>query len=270
MAEHLASQGHSRIAFVGFTFDQLDIATTVDAVIAASRSGAARYLVTPNVDHVVRMHRQHGFDGLIAKAYTQADWSVCDSRILAALCKMKGQAMTVAPGSDITRTLLERMSKDGDDRPVAVVGMEPGDFAALKLRFGSLALHHVPAPFGLARDSAARSAICTMLRHIDAAIVLLAVGAPQQELIAHEYVGRAGTRGAILCIGASLEFLVRPNTRAPRMVQQFGLEWAFRLLQNPRRLWRRYLYDGPSIFPIAYASTPRRVGDSRSGGAEHF
>jgi exopolysaccharide biosynthesis WecB/TagA/CpsF family protein len=258
--------GHARVAYVGLAFDQLDVVTIVETVLAAPRSADARYLVTPNVDHVVRLHRQHGLRGPVADAYAQADWCVCDSRILAALCRLKGQRLTVAPGSDITRALLDQMTSAGDARDVAVVGMLPDEFRALKARYATLTLHHVCAPFGLARDSSARSAICDKLLDVNAAIVLLAVGAPQQELIALEFANRDGARGVVLCVGASLEFLVRPRTRAPRAVQRAGLEWAFRLLQNPRRMWRRYLYDGPSIFPIAFASVPRLVD---ADGAHH-
>lgn len=265
----LAEQA-TRVAFVGLAFDQLDVDTTVAMIMAVPRAGPARYLVTPNVDHVVRLHRQHGLDGPVAAAYAQADWCVCDSRILAALCGMKGQSMTVAPGSDITRELLDRLVADGDDRVIAVVGMEPDEFAALAVKYATLDLHHVPAPFGLAGNSGARSAICATLCQVDAAFILLAVGAPQQELIALEFSGLAGARGTSLCIGASLEFLIRPQTRAPRLLQAAGLEWAFRLVQNPRRLWRRYLYDGPAIFPIALASTPTLVGMHPSGAPDHI
>jgi exopolysaccharide biosynthesis WecB/TagA/CpsF family protein len=55
-----------------------------------------------------------------------------------------------------------------------------------------------------------------------------------------------------LCIGASIEFLSGARRRAPRWMQRAGLEWAFRLLSEPRRLWRRYIVEGPRIFVIWY------------------
>ena len=271
LPERLAVAEHgTRVEFVGLAFDQYDAKTTVASLLAASQSGSARYLVTPNVDHVVRLHRQSGLHGLVAQAYARAEWCVCDSRILAGLCRLKGQNMTVAPGSDITRVLLDRLLKDSDDRMIAVVGMEADEFGALASKYVPLNLYHVCAPYGLATDADARSAICGALRNLNAPIVLLAVGAPQQELIALEFVALPGARGVLLCIGASLEFLVKPHRRAPRWLQRVGLEWAFRLIQDPRRLWRRYLYDGPAIFPIAFASTPKLMGRGASGTTDQL
>ena len=88
------------------------------------------------------------------------------------------------------------------------------------------------------------------MQHCD---VLLAVGAPQQELLAHEMRASGRVRGTGLCIGAGIDFLVGAQSRAPRLVQRAHLEWAWRLAREPRRLWRRYLVDGPAIFPIAWA-----------------
>lgn len=252
----------SQVAFVGLVFDQIDVDAVVTSLVAVPASAPARYLVTPNVDHIVRLHRQHDRGGVVTDAYAQASWCVCDSRVLAGLCRLKGQAMVVAPGSDITRRLLDRLRLSGDGRSVAIVGLAPQQFDALALLYESLDLRHVVAPYGLATDASARTAICDALGALDAAIVLLAVGAPQQELIAREFAARSGVRGVLLCIGASLEFLLKPRTRAPRLVQAVGLEWAFRLLQNPRRLWRRYLIDGPAIFRIAFASTPTLISNN--------
>ena len=61
-----------------------------------------------------------------------------------------------------------------------------------------------------------------------------------------------GGRGMAFCIGAAIEFITGQTKRAPRLARQLGLEWAHRLITNPRRLWRRYLVEGPAIFVLAY------------------
>jgi exopolysaccharide biosynthesis WecB/TagA/CpsF family protein len=53
------------------------------------------------------------------------------------------------------------------------------------------------------------------------------------------------------CIGAALEFITGQTKRAPVLARRLGLEWAHRLLTDPRRLWRRYLVEGPAIFLLA-------------------
>jgi len=111
---------------------------------------------------------------------------------------------------------------------------------------------HVAAPMGLAKDPAARKAVGEAAIAAEARIVLLAVGAPQQEMIARELKATGTARGTALCIGASIDFLTGVQTRAPRIVQQAGFEWAWRLATSPRRLFRRYLVEGPAIFAIAW------------------
>jgi exopolysaccharide biosynthesis WecB/TagA/CpsF family protein len=60
------------------------------------------------------------------------------------------------------------------------------------------------------------------------------------------------SRGLALCVGAALDFITGTQKRAPRFARRLGLEWAHRLLTNPRRMWRRYLVEGPAIFLLAY------------------
>jgi N-acetylglucosaminyldiphosphoundecaprenol N-acetyl-beta-D-mannosaminyltransferase len=76
----------------------------------------------------------------------------------------------------------------------------------------------------------------------------LAVGSPQQEMLAALLRQRGIARGLALCVGASLNFLTGTERRAPLWVQKLSLEWLYRLAQNPRRLWVRYLVRGPRIF----------------------
>jgi N-acetylglucosaminyldiphosphoundecaprenol N-acetyl-beta-D-mannosaminyltransferase len=76
------------------------------------------------------------------------------------------------------------------------------------------------------------------------------VGSPCSEIIASRCAQRGGGRGVALCIGASIEFILGDQIRAPLWMQKAGLEWAFRLITNPVRLWRRYLVEGPKIFLI--------------------
>ena len=81
--------------------------------------------------------------------------------------------------------------------------------------------------------------------------VLLAIGAPQSEIVAHKCLLAGNSAGVGLCIGASIEFLLDRKRRAPHWMQRLSLEWAFRLVSEPGRLWRRYLVTGPRIFVLA-------------------
>lgn len=71
-------------------------------------------------------------------------------------------------------------------------------------------------------------------------VVWVGLGAPKQDILAHRLRMRAAAP-IIICVGATFDFVAGTKTRAPRILQIFGLEWAYRLYQEPSRLWRRYL-----------------------------
>lgn len=88
------------------------------------------------------------------------------------------------------------------------------------------------------RDAAGR------MRAAGADLVWVGLGTPKQDVVA----GRLRDLGAapvLLCVGAAFDFLSGARRRAPRWMQRTGMEWAFRLASEPRRLWRRYLVGGP-------------------------
>ena len=91
-----------------------------------------------------------------------------------------------------------------------------------------------------------------------ARLVFLAVGSPRQEIVARALAARGIAVGTGLCVGASLEFLAGTEWRAPLLVQKAGLEWAWRLTQNPQRLWRRYLVDDPAILRLLWREARSR------------
>jgi exopolysaccharide biosynthesis WecB/TagA/CpsF family protein len=112
-------------------------------------------------------------------------------------------------------------------------------------------VQHIP-PMGLRHDATARRAAAEFVARSGARFTFIAVGSPQQEMIAAEAKAIPGGTGMALCIGAALDFLTGKQKRAPRSLQRLGLEWAHRLLSNPKRMWRRYLLEGPRIFLITY------------------
>jgi len=84
---------------------------------------------------------------------------------------------------------------------------------------------------------------------------VLAVGAPQQEILAERLQARGVARGLALCVGASIDFVTGTQRRAPQWMQHAGAEWLFRLGQNPARLATRYLVRGPRVFGLLRKTT---------------
>jgi exopolysaccharide biosynthesis WecB/TagA/CpsF family protein len=130
-----------------------------------------------------------------------------------------------------------------------VIGGSTEQAGQIAAKYGLTNVRHHNPPMGFIKDPAAVEAC---LQFVESAspfrFCFLAVGSPQQEAIAQLLRARGTARGLALCIGASLNFITGLEKRAPLWMQRMALEWLYRLLQNPRRLARRYLIRGPRIF----------------------
>jgi exopolysaccharide biosynthesis WecB/TagA/CpsF family protein len=240
----------------------LDEALTVVSSFGTGRYG---YIVTPNVDHVIRHHYSPHFRSL----YRQASYVLLDSRFLANTVGLfKRQVLRVCLGSDLTTSILSHVIKPND---VAVlVGGTAAQAQQLRTRFGLKALRHVDPPMNFINDTVA---VEECLRQIEAAspfrFCFLAIGSPQQEIIAQKLKERGTAQGLALCVGAAVNYITGLERRAPHWMQQVGFEWLFRLLQNPRRLAKRYLVRGPVIFLLLWQIELRvRPPGAASGESE--
>jgi exopolysaccharide biosynthesis WecB/TagA/CpsF family protein len=155
----------------------------------------------------------------------------------------------VCPGSDLTAGVLSSVIKSDD--AVVLVGGSAAQAEQLRIAHGLNSVVHIDPPMQFIRDP---EAVENCLRQIEAAspfrFCFLAIGSPQQEIIARKLKERGIARGLALCIGASINFLTGVEKRAPLWMQRTGFEWLHRLGSNPRRLWKRYLVRGPKIFRL--------------------
>ena len=243
-----------RVDFLDLTFDRLTFSQVKDRLRAVTADTPYGYIVTPNVDHMVRLSRAPELRPLYSSAYL----CLCDSRVLRFLARLAGIDLPLVAGSDLSASLLADIIEPGDR--IAIVGATPAFLDRLRGRYPDVEfLHHVP-PMGLRTNAAARTEAAAFLASAKARFGFVTVGSPQQEMIAREAGETPGAGGVALCVGAGLEFITGDQKRAPRQLQLLGLEWAHRLATNPRRLWRRYLVEGPRIFAIylAWVSRGRR------------
>jgi len=248
------------VEFLGIDWTAAAMTEVTSAVIALSRSAGFSYVITPNVDHVVRLHAEKE----LADAYAGADLCLCDSRIIGHLARLSGIDLPVVPGSDLTRRLIEDAPPE---TRITVIGGSTGLHAALERLYPQCTWRFLAPPMRLRENLDARLAVAEFVERGDADLILFAVGAPQSELCCAEILARQKAVGVALCIGASLEFLTGAKRRAPEWMQRLSLEWLHRLLSEPRRLWRRYLVDGPRIFGIwrRWRSGSATVRRDRSG-----
>jgi exopolysaccharide biosynthesis WecB/TagA/CpsF family protein len=237
-----------RVDFLGVAFDRLGFEQVIEALRGTDARSPFAYLVTPNVDHVVRLNAA-GDTSDLRHIYDDADLCLCDSRILSRIARLHHLHLPVVPGSDLTARLLRDVVNPGDR--IAVVGGDDALISALASRFtGVKFVHHAP-PMGMRDKPAAIASAAEWIAASGARFILIAVGSPQGEMLAAAVRRFPAATGMALSIGASLDFITGRQTRAPRWMQQLSLEWAHRLLSDPRRMWRRYLVEGPRIFLLA-------------------
>jgi exopolysaccharide biosynthesis WecB/TagA/CpsF family protein len=228
---------------VKLPLDNYDLAGFVPRVtgFGADRFG---FVVTPNVDHVIRYHDDAGFRAL----YAAADYILLDSRVLALMLRLsRGLRVRVCPGSDLTATLFRELVSPADR--VVLIGASAQQAQRLAAEHGLRDLRHHCPPMGFIRDPAEVEACLQFIENASPfRYCLIAVGSPQQETVAAMLKGRARARGLALCIGASINFLTGVERRAPRWMQHAHLEWLFRLASEPGRMAKRYLLRGPRVF----------------------
>ena len=249
--------GPAPVRLLGVEFAGLGPDEVLDRLAARPASAPFAYVVTPNADHLIRLHSRPELGAL----YETAALRLLDSRVVARLARAAGlPAPPVVTGSDLTAALFDR-GLVGPGEPVAVLGGSGETAAALRERYGLARLAHHDPPMGFDKDPAALEAAIRFLENNPARFSFLAVGSPRQEVVAAALVRRGKATGVGLCIGASLLFLTGAERRAPRPVQGMGLEWAWRLAQDPRRLARRYLVDSPKIVRLLWREARlRRAG----------
>ena len=204
---------------------------------------------TPNVDHIVMAEDSDDF----RRAYAGADLSLADgmpvvwaSRLLGAPlpAKISGSDLVV-PLMSLADSLRWRVYLLGGAEGVAKRASD-----ALGRTHPGLAVVGAASPVvDLSRPRAERERIVDEVRQAKPDLVLVCLGAPKQELWIAENLD-ALRPAVLLGVGASIDFLAGTARRAPSWVSEHGLEWLYRLVREPRRLWRRYLVRDPRFAGI--------------------
>ncbi|MDP4302811.1 WecB/TagA/CpsF family glycosyltransferase [Leptothrix discophora] len=230
---------------LAYSYDDHDL-DSFSALAAAHGQHRYGYVVTPNADHLIRLRDDAGFRAL----YADASHILNDSRVVAHILSLtRNLRLPVCTGSDLTARLFERVIAPDD--AIVLIGATPAQAELLRQRHGLTRLAHHNPPMGFIRDPAQVEACLRFVEaHSPFRFALLAVGSPQQEILAQRLKQRDRARGLALCIGASIDFLTGVERRAPAWMGRAGLEWLHRLLMSPTRLAGRYLVRGPRVFGL--------------------
>jgi N-acetylglucosaminyldiphosphoundecaprenol N-acetyl-beta-D-mannosaminyltransferase len=227
---------------LGLDFADLPLEAVARWLAARPERSPFGYVVTPNADHLARLQRLPE----MLRLYAGAMLRLLDSRVVARAARLAGLGVpAVVPGSDLTAHLIREVIEPGE--PVTILGMPDDAVAALARRWDLRSIAHHNPPMGFDQDPSEMERAIRFIEENSARFTFLAVGSPRQCRVAHAVAQRGRAQGTGLCIGASLLFLSGHERRAPHLLQQAGLEWAWRLARDPRRLTRRYLMDSPQV-----------------------
>lgn len=233
----------SKKTVFGIPFSNIGLGAAAQSILSGRYDG--KIIVTPNVNHVSRLHEDSSFK----KIYLASDVFLNDSRILGILSKLVRKPIKyLVPGSDLTAMLFD-MLKNQTDTSIAIIGGNDEVLSDLKKIYGLKKISHYNPPMDFHLSELEMNKCLSVCREASASICFLAVGSPKQEFLA-DYLRSNGVKGCYLCIGASLLFLTGKEKRAPLFMRKLALEWLFRLLQSPRRLFKRYVFDMPKISKI--------------------
>ena len=245
------SQVRRRVRFGHIHADAIDFATCLQAIGELVAQGTGGFVVTPNIDHVCLAEDNQE----LRDAYRDASLSLPDGMPLLWLARlMKSPLPEKVSGSDLVEPLLA-LAAERKWR-VAFVGGAPGvgEQAAAVLRQRHVGLEIVATlcpDLGFEKDPQKNGMLLQSLQAARPQIILCALGCPKQELWMHQNWLHFAP-GVALGIGATLDFIAGRVRRAPPWMSRTGLEWLYRLAQEPRRMAGRYLVRDRAFVGIAW------------------
>jgi N-acetylglucosaminyldiphosphoundecaprenol N-acetyl-beta-D-mannosaminyltransferase len=237
-----------RVRVGSLELDALSKPDAIEAIVRLVRAGRGGTVFTPNVDHIVQAEHDLAF----REAYTRTALSLVDGTPVLWAARLLGTPLPEKlSGSDLFEPLVERAAQER--LRVVLLGGGPGvaELAArnLRQRIPALQIVDTLAPrLGLTATDEERECVAR-LRQAKADLIFVCLGAPKQELFSDR--NRQALAPAVLVgFGAAVDFAAGTVPRAPGWVSRAGLEWAFRLGREPRRLAARYLLRDPEFLKI--------------------
>lgn len=227
----------SRVGILNVTFDNL----TMRELLEKLNSGI---VFTPNVDHLMKL--QH--DGEFFRIYQLADYRVCDSQVLMYAARYLGTPLKEKiSGSDFFPAFCD-FHRHNTDVSIFLLGAAPGvaDTARVKInrRAGRAIIVDSYSPsYGFEKNERECLEIIDMINRSGATVLAIGVGAPKQEKWIFKYKDRLPNVKIFLAVGATIDFEAGIIQRAPKWMSEMGIEWLFRISQDPQRLWKRYLVE---------------------------
>lgn len=228
---------------------------SMDELLKSFTSG---FLVTPNVDHLMQLQENQDFFNV----YRRADHVTVDSQIVYLATKFLGHPVKEkVSGSDFLPAYCD-FHKNNPEIRIFLLGGMPGVAQQAARNINAKAGReivtgaHSPS-MRFVTDTAECNEAIELINSSGANVLVVGLGAPKQELWIAEHRGRMPGIHSFMALGATLDFEAGTVSRSPQWMSRCGLEWLYRLYQEPGRLWKRYLVRD---LPFFYLLLKQRLG----------
>lgn len=239
----------TRIKFLNIEIDNLSMKESIDYIDKLIQNRNPSYVVTPNVDHIVKLEKDRDFQ----EVYNNANLILTDGMPLVWISKLlKTPIKEKVSGSDLFPQLCELANEKGYSIFLlgAAEGVASKAAEKLKSKYKKLKIVGTYSPsYGFEKDDDEIQKIINKINVANPDILAVGLGAPKQEKFIYKYKDQLNVPIS-LAIGASIDFEAGKMKRAPLWMQKSGLEWFYRLSKEPRRMFKRYIIDDIAILKI--------------------
>lgn len=241
----------SRIRFMNTEIDNYTMDEAVDAIDRLIQKDKNGYVVTPNIDHIVKLET----DTVLQQVYANADIILTDGKPMIWMSRWYGTPIKEkVSGSDLFPRLCELAA--AKEYRVFLLGAAEGVAARaaanLQKKFPGLMIAGTYSPpFGFEKDEKELNHIIQVVAEAKPHILVVGLGCPKQEKFIYKY--RNDLKVPVsLGLGASIDFEAGIIKRAPKWMADHGFEWLYRVVQDPKRLMRRYFIDDVKIIKMFF------------------
>lgn len=247
----------ARVPFMNTQIDNYTMEEAIDAIdrlICQDKNG---YVVTPNIDHIVKLES----DQLLQKVYADADIILTDGKPMIWMSKLYGTPIKEkVSGSDLFPNLCRLAA--GKGYRVFLLGAAEGVAAKAALNLqnkfpGLIIAGTYSPPFGFEKDEKELQNILRIVTEAKPHILIVGLGCPKQEKFIYNYRNKLNVPVS-LGLGASIDFEAGILKRAPKWMADHGFEWFYRIVQDPKRMAKRYFVDDMKIIRLFFKYYSKR------------
>lgn len=240
----------ARMKFMNTEIDNLTMQETLQAINQLIQENKSAYVVTPNVDHIVQLETNRE----LQEVYKNAALILTDGKPLLWIANWYGTPIKEKiSGSDLFPLLCNMAAAKGYKMFFlgAAEGVAKRAAENLTMKYKGLqVVGTYSPPFGFENNKNEMDKIKNMIKASKPDILIVGLGCPKQEKFMYHHCKELGVPIS-LGLGASFDFKAGNIKRAPRWMANHGLEWLFRITQDPRRMAKRYLVNDRKILGLA-------------------